>query len=895
MLDPSSAQTFLRSLFGHELLAGPDASAPFHIGVSAFPPKHGKHAWHTSPENAAAWAMGEAGANNVYFRTTLVANPPATGRGDATVASALVGFHADIDIAHEVHTKTNLPPDEAAARKIIELVGLRPTIIVHSGHGLQAHWLLTEPWIFAEGDLERATELVKRFGATITACAESLGFGVDTVADLARILRLPGTVNRKAQPVPVRVLEENGPRYDLADLEAIMVELTPQRVEHVEVGGEPRVMGSPLAPLSPLSPQVGLQGSDEELLQAARRAKNGPMFRALFDRGELQHHGNDASKADWHLVDKLSFWCGPDAERIDRLFRQSKLMRGKWEEIHGTGGVTYGQMTIADVLGKRTTYFSPRERLPRIVVTNRQLRDQSAEALDALEAANDPPTLFQRGGKLVRVKLDATSGAHSIEPVGVDALVGMMTRSADYLRATDDGQKAIRPPEVIARDILARPTWNFPSLAGIVESPRVRPDGSILLTPGYDGATQLFLSPYPGWETFSVPDAPSNAEVEDAKQLLNELFTDFPFVGDADYANAVAFMLTPILRPAIAGSVPVAAFDALSKQGTGKSLLVRTCMAVATGRDPSMSAMPNDEAEWRKSLTALLMTGRDVIVFDNATGSVIESGVWANAVTNGVFDDRILGGNERADLRIRCTWAITGNAMCFGRDMIRRTYQILLDAGVECPEDRTGFKHVLPAWALDHRPALLRACLILCRRWWADCCPKARVPKWGGFEAFSEVVGSVLANVGIQGFITNRADFRDVADLERGEWSAFMTGLAEAFGLQKKFSCGDVVDRVEKSHALREALPAALRDAKESDRGFARRLGHALRKNAGSVSDRYRLVAAGRDSHSKKPLFLIEDVGSTTPRATEDSTPDATSDASPTDAIASWREPIEMA
>ena len=42
--------------------------------------------------------------------------------------------------------------------------------------------------------------------------------------------------------------------------------------------------------------------------------------------------------------------------------------------------------------------------LPCIVVTNRELRDLTEDALGAVQLANQPPTLFQRGGALTRLR-----------------------------------------------------------------------------------------------------------------------------------------------------------------------------------------------------------------------------------------------------------------------------------------------------------------------------------------------------------------------------------------------------------------------------------------------------------------------------------------------------------
>ena len=98
---------------------------------------------------------------------------------------------------------------------------------------------------------------------------------------------------------------------------------------------------------------------DSELLQRARNAKNGADFVALFDRGSLAAHANDASRADLALCCMLAFWSGRDASQIDRLFRRSALMRDKWDEKHRGDGTTYGQMTIDKALALCEEVYTP--------------------------------------------------------------------------------------------------------------------------------------------------------------------------------------------------------------------------------------------------------------------------------------------------------------------------------------------------------------------------------------------------------------------------------------------------------------------------------------------------------------------------------------------------------
>jgi putative DNA primase/helicase len=91
--------------------------------------------------------------------------------------------------------------------------------------------------------------------------------------------------------------------------------------------------------------------ADAELLDKARRAKNGSKFTALFDRGDLSGHGDNHSKADLALCCLLAFWCDRDAGRMDSLFRQSALYRSKWDRRD------YATRTIAKAIaGCRESY-----------------------------------------------------------------------------------------------------------------------------------------------------------------------------------------------------------------------------------------------------------------------------------------------------------------------------------------------------------------------------------------------------------------------------------------------------------------------------------------------------------------------------------------------------------
>src|SRR5262249_16112624 len=99
--------------------------------------------------------------------------------------------------------------------------------------------------------------------------------------------------------------------------------------------------------------------ADDEILNKMFASKHGTRIRALWN-GDTSAHGNDWSAADLALTGYLAFWFGPAADRIDRMFRRSGLMRAKWGEKHCGDGKTYGQMTIAKALDGRIEFYSLR-------------------------------------------------------------------------------------------------------------------------------------------------------------------------------------------------------------------------------------------------------------------------------------------------------------------------------------------------------------------------------------------------------------------------------------------------------------------------------------------------------------------------------------------------------
>jgi len=137
-------------------------------------------------------------------------------RAIAGIIAGIAALWADVDYAGPSHTKPNLPATEADAWAIIRAMPEPPTIVIHTGHGLQAWWLFDKPWMF-EDDTARdeAHAMILGWQGHMAQLADKAGWVVDSTPDLSRLMRLPGTYNNKSEPVPVRVLTSDGPRYSV--------------------------------------------------------------------------------------------------------------------------------------------------------------------------------------------------------------------------------------------------------------------------------------------------------------------------------------------------------------------------------------------------------------------------------------------------------------------------------------------------------------------------------------------------------------------------------------------------------------------------------------------------------------------------------------------------------
>ena len=481
--------------------------------------------------------------------------------------------------------------------------------------------------------------------------------------------------------------------------------------------------------------------------------------------------------------------------------------------------------------------------------------------------------IFQRSGKLVTIRTVKRERDRDgqivhekiIAEIDIDTLRSMLTERINFVQVRANGQSVhVDPPLNLLKNILVLGDWPFPVLAGITEVPVLRKDGSVLLDPGYDKITQLLYVPSNTVEMPKPPDHPTKEDAKEAVRVLMEAIGDFPFDSQASEANAIASLITPIVRPAIEGHIPFELIDA-TRAGTGKSKLADIKAYTATGRKAAFKTPPESPGEWRKIITTTLMEGTTVNIIDNVRAK-IDSAALDALITAHSWSDRLLGGNENVTLPNKGVWAATGNNITIGGDLPRRCYIIRLDAGTAKPWKRTGLTvtyedmdgqlvtemdHTfidLDAWLPENRGRIIAAILTIARAWYEAGKPQDNdLPVFGSFEEWTRIIGGMLAYAGVYGFLANLDSFQDEADYETQQWARFLQALRDQYG-DETFTTADIATLVLydpspgvtaiAENPLADTLPDYVTSNRvKSSQDFKHSLGIAFTKRKGTVYD----------------------------------------------------------
>lgn len=493
---------------------------------------------------------------------------------------------------------------------------------------------------------------------------------------------------------------------------------------------------------------------------------------------------------------------------------------------------------------------------------------------------------FARGGQVVHTPRVAelgyvpaeagdSNGPAEIRPVTGDTLAAKLQFLFACYKTVDvkgaDGKKTGETAEVPAMfpAVAAKAVVNAPEalrglrpLKGITHTPMVRADGSILAEPGYDPVSGYLFLPGEGVNVRPVPDAPSPADMTEAVELLLDMVAGFPFASDADLANYLGLLLTPLLRQLTPPAYKMFAIGA-HQPGSGKSLLAET-VGITHGM-VFRSEVPEDEYGWRQMTAALLTTtSAPVVVLDNITGVLRSSALAGLLTAAGEISERELGKSTNLTFTNDRTWVVTGNNLSLGGDLVRRTVTIMIDPDMAHPETRTGFAITdLPRWVAEHRNEILWSLLVLIRRWVSDGRPCPRRAQSDSFAAWEAAVGGILASAGVKGAFDDMSGQRASAGGDDDGLAGMLDHLREKFA-DRSFSVAEALapDGGQMMFDSRDWLPAYVLDklTRSEPRG-RQALGHWLRNRIGrwvTTADGAQLVVRDAGMERKVARWRVE-------------------------------------
>jgi hypothetical protein len=488
------------------------------------------------------------------------------------------------------------------------------------------------------------------------------------------------------------------------------------------------------------------------------------------------------------------------------------------------------------------------------------------QVVDALSA---DLALFQRNNALVQIQQDhgkkslrgitRPANAPRISPLKEASLRERLSAVARFVKIVyEEGEETkaqVHPPGFCVAAVAARGDWpGVRHLEGVICSPILRRDGTVLQTPGYDAETGLFLEP--DNIQIDVPNKPTREQAIAACAKLLEVVADFPFATRAHRSAWLAYLLTPLARHVFKGPSPLFLIDA-NIRGSGKSLLADAASIIVTGREIARMSCPEDDDESRKRITAIALSGDQMVLIDNINGELGSASLDA-ALTGTVWKDRILGRSEIVEMPLVTTWSATGNNVVLMADTSRRVCHIRLDSQLENPEEREGFTHPkLLEWVRKERPRLLSAALTILSAFIHADRPNQSLKAWGSFEDWSDLVRQALVWAGMPDPGDTREALAKSSDREASALRALVLGWNEVDPDGRGLTANKLLQLLESDSNRHESVRCAVLELCFAPAGklpSARSLGNKLAHLRGRVVGGMALDR--RDSHGTA-LWLV--------------------------------------
>ncbi|TAK28618.1 MAG: hypothetical protein EPO40_12945 [Myxococcaceae bacterium] len=490
----------------------------------------------------------------------------------------------------------------------------------------------------------------------------------------------------------------------------------------------------------------------------------------------------------------------------------------------------------ADSAGRRV--------IPEIIVGF----DEEAVADEGIAALAACPELFVHDAQLVTLVPRAHPGLAlaramptlRIEPLPSPRLRELLSRSARWLvpQSGDDAQHVVsHVPKWVVSGIASRRHWpGLRPLTAVVTAPVLRPDGTILATPGYDEATGLYLAPREALPTFD--DSPTMADARDAAETLLASVEHVPFAAPADQAAWLAMVLTPLARFAVAAGLPLCVVEDSPRSRWSDDVITDIANLVVAGPPVAIDAddlVPSP----RRSIDALRENGESIARITN--GAARPAVVWR----------RIHEVLERTRATNGFVWfASTTRAM---RDAELNRFALI----TRCEGGRMT-EHDGDAFIRDRTTSdLLVAGLTILRAYQVAGRPPVRLTRWAGFERWSGVVRAAVVWCGLPDPVTSLGQTPEPTNATDAAAADLVVGWSElAAAFPGGATARQALDALEQAprdrYARLRAAVTVFAPGPLDEQGTATRLGRSLRRHRHEVHEGLSLVLAGSGNQGNR-------------------------------------------
>ena len=403
-----TATNFLRAIFGEK-------PADHHILIWELNRQQNtkRNNFFATIEQAADYASKDKSkGTDVYF---CVGTLPKLkkGRGKLSDVLGIGAVHLDVDIVNPAaHKKQNLPATIDEAIAFVNQFDLKPSILVHSGYGLHAYWLLQDFLAFAnEADHARAASLIESWQKMYKWAASKQGYDVDATQDLTRVLRVPDTFNWKVpeQPVAARIIHFDASlRYTPGDFDSFLSQNS-QPLIPASTNGHQKVQKNATSSLPFNHIQIELNENamvDTSVFESLM--DNLPKFRLTWLRKRRDMQDTSASSYDMALAN-MALGAGLDDQTVCNLLiahRRSHKDDLKLDRLD------YYQRTLAEAHDKTDPVRAVNEALQKPAdptdknVMRKHIRDVLGIDIERIEKfLIDPPyfVIHFAGGRQITV------------------------------------------------------------------------------------------------------------------------------------------------------------------------------------------------------------------------------------------------------------------------------------------------------------------------------------------------------------------------------------------------------------------------------------------------------------------------------------------------------------